>query len=267
MSATIIQFDLARFDVDVSDRGVYFPGQYSWGANSTDAVAVLEIKIDDISSIFQFQTRRFSLSSLVKGPQCATEQIEYFVHSSKWSDIKLMNARLNHPCSKNPVLVRNQYGQLYPDDEMTIAYDYLRHIATYLFNTPYGYRLFWNQSAIIDEVESLSQTVVMKSLLYIDDGHPPTTTTTSTEIVDDDTARFMVKNLSYVLMKQIAAQDPARFLEIPDSNVPHALPFRPNDSFCIRLTLHTPPTQHEIVPTRHKEIPPKTYFVKLLLVD
>ena len=238
-----------------------------------DAVAEIAVSAKDLRKVFRFKTRRL-LDFVNEGQEKVA--VEYHVFSSRWPrNLNLAQARV----VENAVVHRTQHGSCFPNAEMTLAHDYLRHVAKHVFNTPYGVQLFQNQRSVLGEIERICRSAnVFKHVLDAIDSR-------TGAYYDDLPApqpRFLTPrdqssmNVGLALMRQILALQPNRLLEMPDKHcsseggdddeVSHPIPLRPNDSLALTITLHAAKGQNDIFLCRRVDpIPPRTYCVRLIL--
>ena len=299
-----INFSVGLFDnVDLSLETVCAPppqnlrgrrlSQGGGGDHLHDAVAEIAVSAKDLRRVFRFKTHKLLdfVNSSVNNKSEADDAVavEYHVFSSSWPKcLNLAQARV----VENAVVYRSQHGGCLSRAEMTVAHDYLRHVARHVFNTPYGAQLFGNQRSVLGEIEHLcrSANVFSRVLGAIDCRTGTYDNLEHHHHHPDDKQRYLTSrdqssmNVGLALMRQVLALDPDRLLQMPDKqcsrvgrtgsggssssdrDVSHPIPLRANDSIALTITLHAAKGQHEIFLCRRVDpIPPRTYCVRLIL--
>jgi len=236
-------------------------------ALTTDATAVLQVAVSDMQNVFKFESDSSDITDLD-----ATD-IKYYVYADKFPALNPANGMMDAPDSKSPIATTDSAGPL-ASNKMMVAHDFVRYLAVKLFNTHFGVDLFNNEVALLQNLR----------LICSDDaaGH------TWKDIVDKLTSvsiggdnaglltdaagnKYMTNgdktasNLCRVLMEQMLGADATRFAQIVASDGPQSLPFKPNDSISFKVTI-SPADGQELL-TGTAVIPPRSYEIKLLLVD
>lgn len=238
------------------------------GDTGENAVAVMDVNIRDLYNVFQYRTsNKVNVSEIARD-----ENIEYYVFASNWKKQSDREAYLTNDVS------RNQMGNLYPLEETTISYNYLRYLASALFNTPYGYKALANTQELLDEVRAKCNIdCLIRPILERVDSDKGTHPGLSSGKNNDHgkkhtTRRFLTcrehsnENVSYHLMKQIASDNPERFDDIPDKLTYQNVPLQPDDSIIAKVTIHANSHQNEFAMRyNNANVPPKTYVIKIVL--
>ena len=87
------------------------------------ATAILYVSIDDMKSVFQFQTDSTDINNL------ASADIKYYVDTASWPAINPMNAMMNvSTLSQGAIALIDSNGPL-ADNKLMVAHDFTRYLA------------------------------------------------------------------------------------------------------------------------------------------
>ena len=107
---------------------------------SPDAEAVYVIDINDMKSVFKFQTDASNVNLL--DVSSSNTSLRYYVDSSAWPSFNVANSMMDHVASVDPI------ASGYQTDKMMVTHDFMRHLAKGVFNTHHGVDLFNNEKDI-----------------------------------------------------------------------------------------------------------------------
>lgn len=252
------------------------------------ATAVLEIDVDTMKSVFQYQSDSYQFSDL------SSADIKYYVFADHWpsgfdssfsysaSNYNPANAMLDYKStvggleSIGAIASTEVSGDPIPSDKMMVAHDFVRYLAQQLFNTHMGVDLFNNQVTLLQHLRVLCaggtadvsgtwQNVVTKVQAVSTTGTHPLLQT------DADGNKYMSNtdtthdNLCRILIDQIMEYDQERFQSIDASGVPQPLPFQQGDSISFKLIISPAPGQEAL--TGVAAFPPRSYLITLDLVS
>jgi len=153
----------------------------------------------------------------------------------------------------------------YDTSKNLMKHDYLRYLSYRLFNTPFGVDLFSNETALLENIATKGATVhsnIQNSLATVDTSNVAGTLDASgfRYFVNSDSTNT---NLSRELLRQIAANAPARFATVTDTSGVQSIPLLAEDSINILLTVYATPGQNAL--TGVAAIPARTYTIKLVM--
>ena len=233
------------------------------------AVAVLETDRRGFKRAFKYQSSR----PLHLGEPDVEPDVDmrYYVFESLLPDLglNLADATLRHPMAKNSVLFVDQHGRLFPREEMTLAHDYLRYVASFMFNTPYASPLLLNSPGTLFHLRNRCAYARLLAPLF---KHVDAERGSCAFLRDGAGGKYMTsqdrtrENVTHAFVRKIARVDPGRFAAIPAKTTLQSCPFAVNDCITFRLTLHS----HAAAGGGERSsirIPSKTYLIKVILVD
>jgi len=248
-------------------------------AIDVSAVAVIEVSLDTMRSVFQFQTDATDVNNL------AESDIKYFVDTEAWAglaDVQPANAMLDHSESTGAISTADPNGSLYPADKMLVAHDFIRYLALRLFNTPYGVDLFQNEDELMTDIRTkcsaledggLVWKTVIEKLTAVNkqnaaDGEDDSGKYMTNPAPDADPADAQ-NNICRVLMLQMLNTQIARFQDITLNNesqtgtvgVLQGLPFVEGDSISFKLTVN--PAADQELATGVAEFAGRSYEIRL----
>jgi len=252
------------------------------------ATAVLEIDVDTMKSVFQFESDSYEFSDL------SNADINYYVFSSHWpsgfdssysysaSNFNPANAMLDYTSavgginSTGAIAATQVSGDPIPSNKMMVAHDFVRYLAEKLFSTHMGVDLFNNQVTLLQHLRVLCaggtadasgtwQDVVTKVREVSVTGTHPTLQTDASGNKYMSNSDTTIDNLSRVLATQMMEYDPDRFHTIEATGLPQPLPFKAGDSISFKLTIHPAPGQNNL--TGVAAFGGRSYLITLNLVD
>jgi uncharacterized protein YjbI with pentapeptide repeats len=233
----------------------------SIAVETTDATAVFYVRLTDMLDLFKYQADSFDINDV------SSSDIKYYVfHRNLPTELKLnpSHAMMNKTESSGML----GYGEGYADNKSLVKHDFTRYIALRLFNTIHGVDLFSNETDLQENLTYLGETVRNN----IDTIFYGISTTSSSETMSYDVSgnKYLTNdnsgntNLCRELMRQIAANDAARFYNNGENTAGiKSVPLRENDNILFKLTITSASGQNIL--TGVSEIPSRTYTIKLVL--
>jgi hypothetical protein len=131
--------------IQMSTKGTMQTGEAQITLDSS-AVAVYNISIDDAKNIFTFSSTSWDISNNIP-----SGELHYYVHADQWPTnlaLNPSNSMLDQPGSQNALL------QVGIPNEMLVKHDFVRYLASKLFNTPLGTDLFSNQTELLNDLDA-----------------------------------------------------------------------------------------------------------------
>lgn len=231
-------------------------------ALDVSAVAIFEVSLDDMKSVFKFQTDAVDLTDL------SATDIKYYVDADAFPEVNSANAMMDATDSSGAI------ASSYANNKMLVAHDFVRYLASKLFNTYHGVDLFNNEVDLLKNLRSICGSDVagntwfdIKSKL-----EKVGLSGTHANILGADGAKYMTiadttqENLCRVLFEQMVNNASPRFADISlGSDAPQSLPFSVNDSISFKLNIAPAAGQEEL--TGVSAIDTRSYEVRLLIVD
>ena len=229
--------------------------------DSTDATAVLYVRLSDINNVFMYQSDANDITNVT------ADDIKYYVFHRKWpTELKVnpSHAMLDKPESAGML----GHGEGYTADKSLIKHDFIRYISLRLFNTIHGVDLFHNEAELLENTTFLGETV-RNNIDTILSG-VSTTSASGTMSYDASGNKYLTNdasgntNLSREIMRHIASVAPSRFYgNVPDHAGLKNVPFMENDTLQYKLVVQAAATQNLL--TGVSVIPSRSYTIKLVL--
>lgn len=230
------------------------------------ATAVFEISLDDLKSVFQFQT---DSNDVVNLPE---SDIKYLVDLASWPDLNPANAMLDHTLSASPIAVANTNGNL-AANKMMVAHDFTRYLASKLFNTHFAVDLFDNELELLNDLryicgnsaEGHTWYDIMAKLTKVSKNGDHA----GLQQLDGETSKYMTNatdssdNLCKVLFDQMMTTEKARFADISlGADAFQPLPFQVDDTISFKLTIA--PAEGQEALTGVEAFAPRSYAIKIV---
>ena len=231
------------------------------------AVAVYYISQDDIQKVFRFQADSYDVNDI------SNTDIKYFIDMQSWPTNLLINpsnAMLDKADSNGALL---QVGN---PPKMLVKHDFVRYLASKLFNTAQGVDLFNNESELIGNLNQMGNTSFedISGILWKN-------STLNTSIPADGTNRVIDLSTNWVattnnfttndnicreLFQQILKNSASRFNTIVlDGTGTAPLPIVSGDSISYKFTVNPAPSQETL--TGVSPFGGRTYQIKLLVTS
>ena len=234
------------------------------------AVAVLEVSLDAMKSVFKYQTESLDVDN------ADATDIKYYVDPSFWPALNPANASLTHELATGRIAEVDSAINPIPANRQMVCHDFVRYLALMLFNTHFGVDLFQNESELLADIRAICGSEAEGETWYDIVAKLTSVGLAGTHEginadADADGNKFMTNattnntNLCRVLMLQMLNSAVSRFQQIEDSEVPQSLPFQAEDSNRFKLTVNPAADQHEA--TGVSEFSGRSYEIRLVLKE
>lgn len=229
----------------------------------TSAVAVFEVMLNDMKDLFKFQTDSADVTNLDE------TDIKYYVDETKWPlDFNPVNAMMDAADSSGSIAIDGFEG-----NKLLVAHDFVRYLASKLFNTFHGVDLFNNEVELLQNLRLICDDSA--------EGHTAFDIKAALEKVGMNGNHADIKggigssymtnenntseNICRVLLEQMTKTAIDRFATISDSLDPQSLPFLVGDSISFKLIVSAAEGQEEL--TGVDAIAPRSYEIRLNIVE
>jgi hypothetical protein len=118
------------------------------GITDASAVAVFYMSQAEIQNVFYFETDSLNFSDI------SYERLHYFIYMNRWPSHMVLaptNGMMDQAGSSNAML------QIGIPNKMLVKHDFVRYLASSLFNTPNGVDLFNNQETLLHTLDTMGQ--------------------------------------------------------------------------------------------------------------
>lgn len=252
MPATII---LEGFESEVTmDLSGVLASPDAITALEVDALATYYVSLNDMKSIFTYSTDSADVTD------ASATDLKFFVDSASWATkFETVNVA-DSVVDMSAIFV----GATTPKQH--VCHDFVRYLATKLFNTHLGVDLFDNELPLLNDIrkicglsatepdyvwESISAKVVSAGVA---EGN----------VYDDSSA-----NICCQIFRQLVAQNPSRFSDISANETGentglYYLPLEEDDAIQFKLTIHPCENQH-LLTGLSTAIEPRSYGISLVL--
>jgi hypothetical protein len=240
------------------------------GVLDASATAVFYISQSAIQSIFQLQTDSIDIADI------SSSDLHYFIFMNRWPATTVLNpvnGMMDQPNSWSPIL------NVGTPNKMLVKHDFVRYLASKLFNTPQAVDLFNNESALINSLNTLGDYAYQTD---ISAGLWKYATTASTPVPADTNQGFMVDyvtglkcttadlttdaNLCFILANKLLELTPQRFKTINvDAQGLFPLPILAGDTINFLTKIHPVSGQNNL--TGVSAFGGRTYQIKLVIDD
>jgi hypothetical protein len=224
------------------------------------AVAVYYVKTADMVNVFRFQTDSFDVSDL------SASDIKYYVFrdSGNWPEALKLNPA--HSAMDASFMLLTDV----PANKNLVKHDFVRYLASKLFNTVHGVDLFSNETALLEDIATKGATARAAIELALDNVNTTKTADGAlTSAADASGNRYTTNaltgptNICRELMRQIANGAPSRFNATVASPYNQSVPLITGDTINFKVTIAPASLQHDL--TGVAEIPSRSYRIKLIL--
>lgn len=240
------------------------------GILDVSATGVFYISQADIQKVFQVQTDSADITD------ASATDLHHYVFMNRWPSTTILNpvnAMMNEPLSYNPIL------NVGIPNKMFVKHDFLRYLASKLFNTAQGVDLFNNESALIGGLNSIGNTAYQQDISaalwkYATTSSYPTSPyqnggfvvdpisglkSTTSDISTDD-------NLCYIILNKLLQDTPERFKNIVvDANGLFPIPFLVGDTISFMTKINPVNGQNNL--TGVAPFGGRSYQIKLIIDD
>ena len=258
---TPVQFVLSELEsaVQMSTQGTM--DEQSIVPLDVSAVAVFEVTLDSMKSVFKFQTDSADITDL------NASDIKYYVHSAEFPEVNPANAMLDATDSTGAI------ASSYANNKMLVAHDFVRYLASKLFNTYHGVDLFNNEVDLLKNLRSICGNGASGNTWFDIKAKLAKVGLSGTHanIAGTAGAKYMTnaedteENLCRVLFEQMVNSDISRFSDVVASDAPQSLPFAANDSISFKLNISAAENQEDL--TGVDPIETRSYEIRLLIVE
>lgn len=248
ISMSLLQFDKI---VVLSECGEIYGDTYNPEFTQWDATAQCDVPLSAIKNMFAFQSDHFDVNDI------SADDIRFYVDND---NIPLLDLSSNIVFS-GPVINVSQTNNPLVGDELLLQKDYVRHLASKLFNTAYAVDLFINEEALSNSVVAALQSAwqsCMDDLLHV------SIIGDNSNLVADangqhkyllhdavDASGNSTFNICRELFKMLVSRAPSRFVQLPDLaldtpdadhidpsvNTLYRLPFELGDQLVMRVVI------------------------------
>ena len=231
------------------------------------ATAILYVDINDMKSVFQFQTDSNDVDNL------PNSDIKYYVDDTSWPDLNPVNGMMNvDGLSSNAIALINSDGAL-ADNKLMVCHDFTRYLASKLFGTHFGVDLFNNETELLQDIRLICDDSAADHT-WFDIKTKVTSVSMSgghEGLVGDAGSKYMTNatndntNLCRVIFDQMINSNIIRFIDLSiGADSPQPLPFCVDDSISFKLTISPIEGQEEL--TDVDPIGGRSYEIKLVIV-
>lgn len=277
---TKIQFIVPNFDTEIT---LDVCGALTSVFYTMDVSAVADLYVDAslVRLAFQIQTDASDVVNV------ESTDIKYFIDRDVfWGNDVSHSFSIN---SADAVLDSVATASLTPILDFSavpkknmVCHDFVRYIASKLFNTPYGVDLFSNEIELLNDIRLKSQKVwatIDNQLIKYDitsrpgassvTQHTVTYGSQASEAGTLGTDNYYINtdtdNVCKKLLEQMAHYNPTRLTTIKNSVDKQPIPFIGGDSISLKLTINPEPNQHNL--TGVSAFGARTFRIRFNLVE
>lgn len=260
MTAPNVDFVLSNFESSITMSVSGTVASSSIPSITADALADIDISLSALKSVFKFSTNSEDVTDL------AADDLKYYVDSASFPSVNPANATVKaaDAIATSGIAANKQY----------VAHDFVRHIASELFNTYHGVDLFNNELALLNNIRSICGSESGKlwdtlkgklSKVGVAGDHADLVKTSAKYYLTN--ANTSDENFTRVLMEQMMGVDADRFatLESVDADGLRSLPFKSGDSISFKLTINPDANQKDL--TGVAEVKSRIYQIKLNVTE
>ena len=290
LAAGALQMSLVSLDkmVRIDEKGVLSSELYNPAFVNWNAVAQCNVPLENIRSIFVFQTDHFDINDV------AATDVRFYIDSNnipQASQIGLPTAVVGN----GKVSSLNAAGLPFDNPDLVVGKDYIRHLANRLFNTPFGVDLFTNEVQLVSSVNTALNNVWTSCRADLINNCIVGSSVTNTYLQGNVNNKYQLagdrvtgnpQNFCCELFKMLISRAPSRFTDLttleipvgsfqanridPDARNLYNLPLKVGDQILIRVGLKPHPAQDSFQgSTKDLEIRDdlRVYIMVLNLVD
>lgn len=232
------------------------------------SIAVLEVNLDDMKDVFQFQTDSDDFVNT------AATDLKYLVQMTNWPSLNPVNGMLDHTSSTNPIATTGSSGADLAANKMMVCHDYTRYLATKLFSTHFGVDLFNNEPELLQSLRTVGGVASSGQSWYDISASLVAVSTTGDHtgiVTGDASGNYMTDaqtantNICKALFDQLmgSASGPARFSGLGNVGTFQSIPFEADDTISFKLTIAAATNQHNL--TGVDAIGNRVYKIKLVM--
>lgn len=264
--STPVSFVLEAFNstITLDVCGSLIPGS-EIPSLDVSAEAVFEVLVSDMQNSFMYHTDSQDITDVP-----ATD-LEFFVDQT--ADVWVNTNPANSVVADLAAIYIGEAGSHLANNKLMVCHDFIRYLASQLFNTHYAVDLFNNESDLRENVRTmcdkedvahawgsvLAALTAAQDLEDGDNGAP----------YSDGTGTDDYKNVACVLFRQMMKLNAVRFHDlspyITDTANKYKIPFAAGDSIDFKITINAAPDQEKL--TGVDPIVGRSYRIKLLLKE
>jgi hypothetical protein len=233
------------------------------------ATAILYVSIDDMKSVFQFQTDSTDVNNL------ADADIKYYVDTASWPALNPMNAMMNiSSLSQGAIALIDSNGAL-ADNKLMVCHDFTRYLASKLFGTHFGTDLFNNETELLQDLRLIADGSAEGHTWYDIVAKVTAVSKAGTHeglVADANGDKYMTNatndntNLCRVLFDQMIGSAVSRFQDISlGADQAQPLPFQVDDAISFVLTVAPAEGQEEL--TGVDAFGARSYEIRFVIKD
>ena len=226
------------------------------------AVAIYYVKTADMVNVFRFQTDSFDVNDL------SASDIKYYVFRDAGNWPAALKINPAHAAMDASFMLLTDVSA----NKNLVKHDFVRYLASKLFNTVYGVDLFSNETALLEDIATKGATARAAIELALDNVNTTKTIAagafTSTD-ADASGNRYTTNaltdntNICRELMRQIANGAASRFAATVASPYNQSVPLITGDTINFKVTIAAAALQHNL--TGVAAIENRVYRIKLIL--
>ena len=236
------------------------------GLFDVSAAAVFYISEQDIQKVFKARTDSADFSDI------SSVDLYYYVDMNEWPSTTLLNpvnGKLDQALSWNPIVETGE------PSKMLVKHDFIRYLALKLFNSVNGVFMFNNVSNLLENLNSLGETMYQQD---VSASLWKYATTSNTEletgyVIDSSTglkattkANDSIENLCYILMNKILDENIDRFDNVVmDASGVFSLPILEGDT--INYIVKINPSSQQHLATNVSPFGGRVYQIKIVVDD
>ena len=230
------------------------------------SIAVLEVDVDNMKDVFQFQTDSTDFVNT------AATDLKYLVQMANWPNLNPSNAMLDHTSSTNPIATVGSDGSNLDSNKMMVCHDYTRYLAVKLFSTHFGVDLFNNEPELLQNLRTVTGVASSGQTWYDISASLVKVSTTGDHtgiVTGDASGNYMTNaqtantNICKSLFDQLMGASPSRFSGLGNSGTFQSIPFAADDTISFKLTIAAATNQHNL--TGVSAIGNRVYKIKLVM--
>jgi len=230
------------------------------------SVAVLEVNLDNMKDVFQFQTDSTDFVNT------AATDLKYLVQMANWPNLNPSNAMLDHTSATNPIATVGSDGSNLAANKMMVCHDYTRYLAVKLFSTHFGVDLFNNEPELLQNLRTVTGVASSGQTWYDISASLVKVSTTGDHtgiVTGDASGNYMTNaqtantNICKSLFDQLMGAAASRFSGLGNSGSFQSLPFAADDTISFKLTVAAATNQHNL--TGVSAIGNRVYKIKLVM--
>jgi hypothetical protein len=246
--------------------------EYDLGTLDASAIAVFYMSQTDVRNVFQVRTDSNDLTDI------SSSDLMHYVFMERWptrTRLNPVNGMMDQEKSQNAMISTGIDA-----NKMLVKHDFIRYLASKLFNTPQGADLFNNESELISGLNGLGETSYQQDIsaalwkysttstqnVYSDGGDEGFVLDSVTGFKATTNDMVSTENLCYIMLNQLLNKNPERFNDLAiDASGVFPLPILEGDSINYRLQINPIANQNTL--TGVPEFGGRVYHIKVVIDD